>query len=996
MAIKVNESGLRNVISLNGKVVSNLERAKALINSIQIPKKFSYSATLTNIPNQIEKIENNINGINDYIDKKIDKYKEAERKAAEAVGNVRQLMYQMGVGSRFEIKDGETVTQYPGRDGIVTVREKNIVDKYPNNPMPNINNLNPYNVKKKNNTNYGDYSRTASKVTKGTTNNVAQPLIYQWYKKAKDTLSKLNMKDVEKNAKDMVQGAKEGLEQKANDLIEKIKNFDLKKTAAQIGNMNGSDIMNLIIAGGKGVAKVGEETADAYQIMSTNSFENNPDVIYYYGGDKNKIQEGQKLLQRDTMAMVSVQHVDTIYNDFYKNTDFGKSLDKNANDNFKSDGKYTKWVETRAHQATIFTVGGIAGPLGVGVLGGMSGKGRAAESVWANTDVKSMIDKKADIDTLDDIYKKVDKYSSIIGAYTGASMAFQKSTGSGGKVDKVLNNVAKRILADGVVGSTEPIVNAVAESQMTRASFKETFEKNGGWNAVGEAFTGAAFDSAVGELKGWFVRSGNNKLRDATGVDLLYEKAKLKAKIANVAKSTLDDIIHPKDRIIATPGLYEAFDNIGNSIRNLFKRSNSDNNNGLNESQLTQQAIENEAIELSKKFEEEKEYERTGFPFGFRENKLDKLRKVAEDYNTYSTIRLRGKQDGTVEVYPWDVDENEVQQTLKSAYIRMSEKMILEGKTEEKAFSEVLESFEKITENSKNNLLEREIAPYYGTPKFISDRSNYIIKCMDTILNDDSASSNVKEATALVIDDAKRIANEIGIIGQNISSQRNYEEYDKMKSNFEKLLSYEDKVSEEVQTMWNEFLTDPKDYKEGEPFAFFVHAFSGDIKKLKPNEKLCCTLVTEKCMPIPYGDYGIIANPNSGKIVTMCTEDAGSWPISKAEFIDRGFLPDWQFAERSGDDGDRIFFEIPNVSKLILPSTMEREMIKNNLKYGDGRCDSYSEIYMTTGNNGENIEVQELFYIDEEGKTKTKPINDGYNPIKLDPTKGTVAKRTRR
>ena len=57
MAIKVNESGLRNVISLNGKAVSNLETAKALINSIQIPEKFSYSATLRNIPSQIEKIE---------------------------------------------------------------------------------------------------------------------------------------------------------------------------------------------------------------------------------------------------------------------------------------------------------------------------------------------------------------------------------------------------------------------------------------------------------------------------------------------------------------------------------------------------------------------------------------------------------------------------------------------------------------------------------------------------------------------------------------------------------------------------------------------------------------------------------------------------------------------------------------------------------------------------------------------------------------------------
>lgn len=148
-------------------------------------------------------------------------------------------------------------------------------------------------------------------------------------------------------------------------------------------------------------------------------------------------------------------------------------------------------------------------------------------------------------------------------------------------------------------------------------------------------------------------------------------------------------------------------------------------------------------------------------------------------------------------------------------------------------------------------------------------------------------------------------------------------------------------------------------------------------------------------MPIPYGNIGVICGFKSANIGTMCTEDAGSWVISQEEFYDRGIPIGWQFAETAGDGKNRVFYEYPKISKLILPTTMEKEMLENNLsiKEKNGNAQeyrAYTEIFMVRGKNDESIPVQEMFFTDEKGRTRAEAINMGYHPILIDPSSGTV------
>ena len=377
-------------------------------------------------------------------------------------------------------------------------------------------------------------------------------------------------------------------------------------------------------------------------------------------------------------------------------------------------------------------------------------------------------------------------------------------------------------------------------------------------------------------------------------------------------------------------------------------------------------------------------------------NEADLTKQLLTEIENYQIARTRMKEgeDKKIEIYPWVVEEQDLTSFADKEYYRVSEIFLTSDKTEEQAFEEVTINLSLKNQLIKEKYMQSEIAPYYGSPQFIYERSQYILECMRKIIADESIKPENKATTNQFIDEANSLVKEIEECTNYLSTQRDNEKYNKIRANFEKLLEFENIILKDIEQIWNEYLTDPKDYEEGKKFAFLVHAHTGRIAKDNERTKCCCTLVTEKCMPIPYGDIGIICGFNAANIGTMCTEDAGSWLTSQEEFFDRRLPKEWQFAEIAGDNKHRVFYEYPKLSKLILPTTMEKEMLKNNLKeaekFKNKSYKAYTEIFMVKGVNGENIPVQGRFYTSKKSKEKLKIVDSNYPLIMLDPSSGTL------
>ncbi|MBQ3415200.1 MAG: hypothetical protein IJH39_07640 [Clostridia bacterium] len=377
-----------------------------------------------------------------------------------------------------------------------------------------------------------------------------------------------------------------------------------------------------------------------------------------------------------------------------------------------------------------------------------------------------------------------------------------------------------------------------------------------------------------------------------------------------------------------------------------------------------------------------------GALYGNRIN--EKLLVQISKYASYYT-RLEEKEDGKIEIYPFSVKSKDLGKKADAEYLKVSENFLTTKDTVEESFKKRISYLTNKNKAIKDVFMQKNINLYFGSPQFICERSNYILECMNKVLDEKKEN---KGETEKLIEQAKSIVEEINRSTTKLNNDNNKSEYDKLKQNFEKLLLIEGVMSKDVEKMWKDFLTDPKDFEEGKRFAFLVHAFTGKIVNGSDLNKCCCTLVTDKCMPIPYSNVGIVCDFSMNNISNMCCEDAGSWLVSKKEFFEREIPIGWQFAEDAGDGINKVWYEEPKVSKLITPKEMEKEMIENNINVNQNvrngkKYRAYTEIFMVKGTNGENIPVQEMFYTDKKGKKVIDALKNNHNPIMLDPSKGT-------
>ena len=168
-----------------------------------------------------------------------------------------------------------------------------------------------------------------------------------------------------------------------------------------------------------------------------------------------------------------------------------------------------------------------------------------------------------------------------------------------------------------------------------------------------------------------------------------------------------------------------------------------------------------------------------------------------------------------------------------------------------------------------------------------------------------------------------------------------------------------------------------------------MHGLTGE--KLLPEElnKVCLTLATKNSIP-NFGNMGYIYPFSPNNFVAMSSEDAGSWVIDKEKFVYNNFPSIWQFAEESGYENSKVFFESTKLSKLILPTCMEQAMVERDIdttgEVLTGRF--YSEIYATNKNKdlkpiGVFLKIDPLNPLTDEHLETAKKLADnlGVKPI---------------
>ena len=269
-----------------------------------------------------------------------------------------------------------------------------------------------------------------------------------------------------------------------------------------------------------------------------------------------------------------------------------------------------------------------------------------------------------------------------------------------------------------------------------------------------------------------------------------------------------------------------------------------------------------------------------------------------------------------------------------------------------------------------------EISPYYGDREFMEYRISYIIKCISRMLEHPKFEGRID-----VVEDFQKLQEmynnyqNFSIDMDSIEEQRN--NYRQLENLYKQALLSENKLSKDVEQVWKERINEKND-TEGQ-MAYLAHVITGGEFDPKDMNKVCTTYITDKTLTLPYGDYGFLYPMDMENILQMSVTDAGSWKISKGDFIERGLCTSWQFAEPIDEKGNRMFFEYPpHVSKLLLPDDIEQGTIQETIRLNGEMLNydkfiPYNEIVIINKNKQMMpIAVFVKTYGNEEGSDKVK------------------------
>lgn len=325
------------------------------------------------------------------------------------------------------------------------------------------------------------------------------------------------------------------------------------------------------------------------------------------------------------------------------------------------------------------------------------------------------------------------------------------------------------------------------------------------------------------------------------------------------------------------------------------------------------------------------------------------------------------KKEHSFKFYPITVTQEEVQRLYNRCIKDIVVESIHSGKTIEELMSQKIGEYQKKIEENRQYALKTLMDPYYGDPNFMFERCSYIVECIQKLSVE---IPNLEELYLRLQAFMSKYGNRKGDF-EKIIFPYYTEEFRKDYVEFEKdycsLLQIEKSLSKVIERIWKCTLTDPTKHDDSN-FVYLIHTFTSGMIPLENMGKVCCSLATPKLLTPPLGDTGIICDFDSEAVEIMCSDDIGSWLITKRDFIDNVFPTKWQLPN---PEGISVWMEYPQVSKLILPTDLEKEAIDRNVKYNGeilnySKFLGYSEIFLN-----DKAKVIGAFYTDECQDTTT-------------------------
>lgn len=357
----------------------------------------------------------------------------------------------------------------------------------------------------------------------------------------------------------------------------------------------------------------------------------------------------------------------------------------------------------------------------------------------------------------------------------------------------------------------------------------------------------------------------------------------------------------------------------------------------------------------------------------FSPSKEDALFKYSQYYSvlvelsieiaSYYNIKLRTvKKDSSYKIYPISIAQEDIQNIMYKVLRKIANTHYETDRPIEDLILEKIEDYKAHREKLAITLKNSSIMPYYGQPEFICTRIKFIIYHIQKLY---PYIYNFKYILNFIDEFQERypkVGHELEAIYPYYDNQFK-KDYEKLEAIYLKILALEKELTKEIKSIWKRFLTDPNRHNNYR-YAYIVHTFSESLINPKKMKKACCTLATNRLLTIPYGTCGIIYEYDPESIVTMCTENARSWLITKEQFIDYNLPISWQLTKEG------VFFESPYLSTLILPEDFERIVIANNIAYNGELLNYdlnlfYSEIFLN-----KNAKPIGVFYTDEHKNLK--------------------------
>lgn len=347
--------------------------------------------------------------------------------------------------------------------------------------------------------------------------------------------------------------------------------------------------------------------------------------------------------------------------------------------------------------------------------------------------------------------------------------------------------------------------------------------------------------------------------------------------------------------------------------------------------------------------------------------------KLTKALITFYNLLYAARIKDNVKIYPISIDEK----TAKNIYQNELKSIIGEHLTSDIPYEVIINNrINTIQEKInfyKHLLSEKEFVSYYGEPEFMYEQAIFINECIKKLPFD------TKNLDTIIAEMKAFIEKYPEVSTKKFPSKHPYFDktyktaFEKFEENYLHILEYEKSLMPKVAKIWQEYLTNPNNHNN-ESFKYIIHTFTNGLVPPNQMQKACCSLATEKLLTTPYGNCGLIYDFNIESIETICSEDADSFPFTKEMFIDQDFPLECQVTP------NQTSFSISQLSKLILPTDLEKISIANNLVYNHELLNySYYQAHTELFLNSKAKPIG-VFYTDDcQDITEIKAYADKYN-----------------